>query len=99
MERVIVKDLKREMKAHKEKLMQSHRVKRRLDTMQEAAAKLVREACLHGHAGSMAHAFAGGATPLPAPCLAGQNLRGRGWSPQRRNFSISQQGQPFWRIL
>jgi len=42
MERVIVKDLKREMKTHKEKLMQSHRVKRRLDTMQEAAAKLVK---------------------------------------------------------
>ena len=36
-----MKDLKRDMKTHKEKLMQSHRVKRRLDGMQEAARKLV----------------------------------------------------------
>ncbi len=43
MERVIVKDLKRDMKAHRDKVMQSHRVKRRLDVMQEAARKLVRE--------------------------------------------------------
>lgn len=53
MERVIVKDLKREMKTHKEKLMQSHRVKRRLDTIQEAARKLV--CCcmvLHGGQGA-----------------------------------------------
>ncbi len=42
MERVIVKDLKRDMRTHKEKLMQAHRVKRRLDTIQEAARKLVR---------------------------------------------------------
>jgi splicing factor 3A subunit 3 len=47
MERVIVKDLKRDMKTHKEKVLQSHRVKRRLDTIQAAAAKLVGwlEAC------------------------------------------------------
>jgi hypothetical protein len=41
MERVIVKDLKRDMKTHKEKVLQSHRVKRRLDTIQAAASKLV----------------------------------------------------------
>lgn len=41
MERVIVKDLKRDMKNHKEKVLQSHRVKRRLDTIQAAASKLV----------------------------------------------------------
>jgi len=42
MERVIVKDLKRDFKTHKEKLLQGHRVKRRLNAMQEASKKLVK---------------------------------------------------------
>lgn len=37
----MVKDLKQEMKSHKDKLMQSHRVRKRLDSMQETARKLV----------------------------------------------------------
>lgn len=37
-----MKDLKRDVKTHKEKLFQSHRVKRRLDGIQESARKLVR---------------------------------------------------------
>lgn len=41
LERIIVKDLKRDVKSHKEKMMQSHRVRRRLDSMQESARKLV----------------------------------------------------------
>ncbi|GFR50687.1 hypothetical protein Agub_g12939 [Astrephomene gubernaculifera] len=39
-ERVIVKDLKQDAKSHKDKLMQSHRVRKRLDQIQEAARKL-----------------------------------------------------------
>ncbi|KAJ9507341.1 hypothetical protein QJQ45_006307 [Haematococcus lacustris] len=42
LERIIVKDLKRDMRTHKEKLLQSHRVKRRLEGMQTAAVKLVK---------------------------------------------------------
>jgi hypothetical protein len=42
LERLIVKDFKRETKSHKEKLMQSHRVRQMLDTMQDRAGKLVR---------------------------------------------------------
>mmetsp|Transcript_40482 Transcript_40482/g.89949 ORF Transcript_40482/g.89949 Transcript_40482/m.89949 type:complete len:508 (-) Transcript_40482:699-2222(-) len=42
LERLIVKDFKQETKTHKEKLMQNHRVRKRLDVMQEAARKLVR---------------------------------------------------------
>ncbi|KAF5832942.1 hypothetical protein DUNSADRAFT_10988 [Dunaliella salina] len=41
-ERVITKDFKRDMKLHREKLMQSHRVKRRLEGAEEAAQKLVK---------------------------------------------------------
>lgn len=41
LERVIVKDYAQETRTYKEKLMQNHRVRRRLDTMQEAARKLV----------------------------------------------------------
>lgn len=41
-ERVIVKDLKQDAKSHKDKLMQSHRVRKRLDQIQDAARKLVR---------------------------------------------------------
>jgi hypothetical protein len=41
-ERVIVKDLKQEAKSHKEKLFQGHRVRRKLDQIQESARKLVR---------------------------------------------------------
>eukprot|EP00955_Chlamydomonas_euryale_P082538 363740-Chlamydomonas_euryale.AAC.1 len=43
MERVIVKDFKREdIKTYVDKLQQNHRVRKRLDTMHEAARKLVR---------------------------------------------------------
>lgn len=42
LERIIVKDLKQETKTHKEKLMQNHRVRKRLDQMQESARKLVK---------------------------------------------------------
>jgi splicing factor 3A subunit 3 len=48
LERLIVKDLKQEaIRSHKDKLMQSHRVRKRLDTMQDSARKLV------GPSGSM----------------------------------------------
>lgn len=42
LERVIVKDFKRDMRVHREKLMQSHRVKRRLESTEDASRKLVR---------------------------------------------------------
>lgn len=42
LERLVVKDFKQDVRTHKEKLMQSHRVKRRLDGLQGAAAKLLR---------------------------------------------------------
>ncbi|GLC47372.1 hypothetical protein PLESTM_002065900 [Pleodorina starrii] len=41
-ERIIVKDLKQDAKSHKDKLMQSHRVRKRLDQIQDAARKLMR---------------------------------------------------------
>ncbi|GIL62707.1 hypothetical protein Vafri_16876 [Volvox africanus] len=41
-ERIIVKDLKQETKSHKDKLMQSHRVRKRLDQIQDAARKLMK---------------------------------------------------------
>ena len=41
LERMIVKDFKQEAKMHKEKLHQNHRVRKRLDIMQETARKLV----------------------------------------------------------
>lgn len=41
LERVIVKDFKQDVKTHKEKLMQSHRVRQRLDQIQDSAKKLV----------------------------------------------------------
>lgn len=41
LERIIVKDYKQEAKTHKEKLMQSHRVRKRIDEMQQIARKLV----------------------------------------------------------
>ena len=41
MERVIVLDFKQETKTHKDRLMQGHRVRKRLDAMQESARKLV----------------------------------------------------------
>lgn len=41
LERVIVKDYKQEAKTHKDKLMQNHRVRKRIDEMQEIARKLV----------------------------------------------------------
>ena len=41
LERLIVKDYAQEVKSHKEKLMQKHRVRKRLDQMQDAARKLV----------------------------------------------------------
>lgn len=42
LERVIVKDYKQDAKTHKEKLMQNHRVRKRIDEMQIIANKLVR---------------------------------------------------------
>jgi len=42
LERVIVKDYKQDAKTHKEKLMQNHRVRKRIDEMQITANKLVR---------------------------------------------------------
>ncbi|PNW82870.1 hypothetical protein CHLRE_06g297750v5 [Chlamydomonas reinhardtii] len=41
-ERVICKDLKQETKSHKDKLFQSHRVRKRLDQIQESARKLIK---------------------------------------------------------
>lgn len=41
LERVIVKDYKQDAKSHKEKLMQNHRVRKRIDDMQTIANKLV----------------------------------------------------------
>lgn len=41
LERLIVKDFRNELKGHKERLQQSHRVRVMLDTMQERAKKLV----------------------------------------------------------
>jgi hypothetical protein len=38
---VIVKDYKQDAKSHKEKLMQNHRVRKRIDEMQTIANKLV----------------------------------------------------------
>lgn len=42
LERVIVKDLKQDMRSFREKLKQGHRVRKRMDQMQESARKLVR---------------------------------------------------------
>lgn len=42
LERVVVKDLKQETKSHKDKLMQSHRVRKRLGQIQEASHKLIK---------------------------------------------------------
>ena len=41
LERIIVKDYKQDVKTHKDKLMQSHRVRKRIDKIQEDACKLV----------------------------------------------------------
>ena len=61
LERLNAKDLKQEDKTHKGKLMQGHRVRKRLDAMQDASRKLVRrhaamfsfcaEFCSWGNAG------------------------------------------------
>lgn len=42
LERLIVKDFRNELKGHKERLQQSHRVRDMLDIMQERAKRLVR---------------------------------------------------------
>ncbi len=47
MERLNAKDLKQEDKTHKGKLMQGHRVRKRLDAMQDASRKLVRQAATY----------------------------------------------------
>lgn len=44
LERIIVKDYQQEAKGHKDKLLQSHRVRKRMDEMQHIARKLVRAA-------------------------------------------------------
>ena len=41
LERLIVKDFKAEAKTHKDKLMQAHRVRAMLDSVQDKTAKLV----------------------------------------------------------
>lgn len=41
LERLVAKELKQEAKTHKEKLLQSHRVRRMLDTMQQRSKRLV----------------------------------------------------------
>lgn len=41
LERLIVMDFRNELKGHKERLYQNHRVRNMLDTMQERAKKLV----------------------------------------------------------
>ncbi len=70
-ERVISKDLKREFKAHKEKLLQSHRVKRRVDAIQEAARKLV-------SAWLDVRYRRGASLPPPAPCS--RTVCGSAWA-------------------
>jgi splicing factor 3A subunit 3 len=47
---VIVKDYKQDAKTHKEKLMQNHRVRKRIDDMQTIANKLVRKAAMRQRA-------------------------------------------------
>lgn len=42
LERLIVKDYQNEAKTYREKLMQNHRVRKRIDDLQEASRKLVR---------------------------------------------------------
>ena len=42
MERIVVKDLKQEVRTFREKLAQGHRVKKRIAQIQEGARKLVR---------------------------------------------------------
>lgn len=42
LERIIVKDYQQEAKGHKDKLLQSHRVRKRMDEMQHIARKLMR---------------------------------------------------------
>lgn len=42
LERLIVEDLKHDAKAHKDKLLQGHRVRHMLDALQDRAQKLVR---------------------------------------------------------
>ena len=42
LEHLIVKDFKNDAKGHKERLMQGHRVRERLEELQSQAAKLVR---------------------------------------------------------
>lgn len=41
LERLIVKEFRNEAKTHKDKLLQSHRVRQMLESLQERAAKLV----------------------------------------------------------
>lgn len=41
LERIIVKDFKQEVRTYKEKLVQNHRVRKRLDAMNTASNKLV----------------------------------------------------------
>jgi hypothetical protein len=44
LERVIVKDYQTEARSHRDKLLQNHRVRKRIDEMQGIASKLVRQA-------------------------------------------------------
>ncbi len=45
LDRIIVKDFDQDLKGHREKLAQGHRVRRRLDELQALSTKLVRELC------------------------------------------------------
>ena len=47
LERLIVKDFKTEPKSHKEKLMQGHRVRQMLESLQQQAQRLVRLLKMH----------------------------------------------------
>lgn len=65
LERIIVKDFKRDMKAHREKLMQNHRVKRRLQSTEEASRKLVCVCvCVFKEVGAPWHTACGESVPM-----------------------------------
>ena len=47
LERIIVKDFDQDLKGHREKLAQGHRVRKRLDELQALSKKLVRRSAAH----------------------------------------------------
>ena len=48
LERLIVNDFKQDVKGHREKLAQGHRVRKMLDQLQTQSQKLVRSASVYG---------------------------------------------------